>query len=224
MKSLVLPLPFTGRWVVQNSPARRVPSHGVDVLGQRYAIDFVGVDDRGRSARARDWHTLLGTEPAERFVGFGRAILAPVDGVVVAVHDGEQDHAARRSQLALLPYALGQASRLRRGVDAVAGNHLVIEDRVSQMYVALVHLQAGSMLVKVGDRVSAGRPIARCGNSGNSTQPHLHLQAMDSPDLSVARGVPITFCDFRERPRRGGRFWDRERGLPAEGAVVEPRR
>lgn len=52
---VVLALPFTHRWVVQNSPARRVPSHGTDLLGQRYAIDFVGVDDRHRTAPKRDW-------------------------------------------------------------------------------------------------------------------------------------------------------------------------
>ena len=42
-----------GGWL-RNSPARRVPSHGVDLLGQRYAIDFVGVDERGRTAYRRD--------------------------------------------------------------------------------------------------------------------------------------------------------------------------
>src|SRR5690606_6788420 len=120
---VLLSLPFTQRWVVRNSPARRVPSHGVDLLGQRYAIDFVGVDDRGRTACRRDWRSWLSTEPPERFFAFGRPILAPAAGVVVGVHDGEPDHVARRSQLALIPYALGQAARLRQGVAAIAGNY-----------------------------------------------------------------------------------------------------
>ena len=68
---LLLALPFTGRWLVRNSPARRVPSHGTDLLGSRYAIDFVGVDDQHRIA-PRDWRTLLATEPPERFPAFGR--------------------------------------------------------------------------------------------------------------------------------------------------------
>jgi hypothetical protein len=67
---------------------------------------------------------VLASEPPERFFAYGRPMLAPADGVVVAAHDGEVDHAARRSQLALVPYALGQAARLRRGVPGVAGNHL----------------------------------------------------------------------------------------------------
>jgi hypothetical protein len=65
-------------------------------------------------------------EPPERFVGFGRPLFAPIGGQVAGVHDGEPDHEARRSQLALIPYAFGQASRIRQGIGAIAGNHLVI--------------------------------------------------------------------------------------------------
>ncbi|TFV68222.1 UNVERIFIED_ORG: M23 family metallopeptidase [Bacillus sp. AZ43] len=220
-EALVLRLPFQGRWLTQNSPARRVPSHGVDVLGQRYAVDFVGVDERHRTAGVRDWRTALATEPPERFVSFGRAILAPAAGTVVHVHDGEPDHEARRSQLALVPYALGQARRLRDGVDAVAGNHVVLELSAGNAFVALVHLRAGSLRVRVGQRVDEGEPLAACGNSGNSTQPHVHVQAMDSADLAVARGLPIAFRSFTEWPRRTAPV-TRERGMPAEGSVVEP--
>lgn len=221
---VVLALPFTHRWVVQNSPARRVPSHGTDLLGQRYAIDFVGVDDRHRTAPKRDWRTVLATEPPDRFFAYGRPILAPADGVVVQAHDGETDHEARRSQLTLVPYALGQASRLRQGVQAVAGNHLVIAHRDSGAFIALVHLRAGSLRVGAGDKVAVGEQVAECGNSGNSTQPHVHVQVMDGMDLAVARGVPMVFRDFREWPRGSKYAHDRATGLPAEGAVVEPLR
>lgn len=102
------------------------PEPGTDLWGQRYAIDFVGVDDRRRTADRRDWRTLLATEPPDRFFSFGRPVLAPGAGTVVEVHDGEADHSARRSQLALVPYALGQATRLRQGSAAIAGNHLVM--------------------------------------------------------------------------------------------------
>lgn len=219
---VLLSLPFTGRWLVQNSPARRVPSHGVDLLGQRYAIDFVGVDARGRTAPVRDWRTAVATEPPERFVAFGAPILSPVDGVVVAVHDGEPDHEARRSKLALIPYALGQAGRLRRGAGAVAGNHVVFADRVSGMFVALVHLRRGSLGVRAGVEVAAGEQIGECGSSGNSTQPHVHVQAMDSTDLAVARGVPLAFRDYREHTRRGRRTQDVASGVPDDGAIIEP--
>ena len=200
-REILLSLPFTGLWMARNSPARRVPSHGIDLLGERYAIDFVGVDQRRRTADRRDWRTFLATEPADRFFAFGRPILAPADGVVVDIHDGESDHAGRRSQLSLVPYALGQRDRLRHGVGAIAGNYLTIALHDSGAFAALAHLRAGSFRVAVGERVTTGQPIAECGNSGNSTQPHLHLQVMDTPDLSVAQGIPMSFRSFREWPR-----------------------
>ena len=219
---VLLALPFTGRWLVQNSPARRVPSHGVDLFGQRYAIDFVGVDEQGRTAPVRDWRTLVATEAPERFVAFGRAIGSPVDGVVVAAHDGEPDHAARRSPLALIPYALGQAGRVRAGVGAVAGNHVIIADRVSGAYVALVHLRRGSLGVRTGTAVTTGDRVGDCGNSGNSTQPHVHVQAMDSMDLAVAVGLPLAFRGYRQAPRGPGVVVDMTIGVPEDGAIIEP--
>ncbi|WP_344320844.1 M23 family metallopeptidase [Streptomyces macrosporus] len=215
-------MPFTGLWRAGNSPARRVPSHGTDLFGARYAIDFTGVDDRHRTAGSRDWRTFFATEPPELFFAFGRPILAPVNGTVVDVHDAEPDHEARRSPLALLPYAMGQAARLRQGVGAIAGNHVIIAQPESGAFVVLAHLQAGSVRVSVGQEVVAGRPVANCGNSGNSTQPHVHVQAMDGPDPSVARGVPMLFRRFREWPSGPKRARIRERAVPEEGAVVEP--
>jgi len=218
---VVVALPFAGRWLAMNSPARRVPSHGVDLLGQRYAIDFVGVDERHRDASVADWRTLVATEPPERFVAFGRPILAPADGVVVAVHDGEPDHAARRSQLALVPYMLGQAGRLRKGPAAIAGNHVVVELRAG-VFAALVHLRRGSLRVAVGDAVVTGQQLGECGNSGNSTQPHVHVQLMDSADLAVARGVPVAFRGYREWVGGSDHPATVATGTPGERSVVEP--
>ena len=219
--AVTLALPFAGRWLVQNSPARRVPSHGTNLFGERYAIDFVGVDHGRRTADRHDWRTALATEPPERFVGFGRPILAPAAGTVVTVHDGEVDHAARRSQLALVPYMLGQRGRLRDGANAIAGNHLVVA-LPDGNFVALVHLRRGSLRVAVGDTVHVGQQLALCGNSGNSTQPHLHLQVMDHENLEIARGVPIEFLSFREWRRGATTPDERAVGVPVEGAVVAP--
>ncbi|HEV7625644.1 MAG TPA: M23 family metallopeptidase [Streptomyces sp.] len=215
-------LPFTGMWRVENSPARRVPSHGTDMFGGRYAIDFVGVDDRHRTAGSRSWRTFFATEPPELFFAFGQPVLAPGSGTVVKVHDAEADHEGRRSQLALVPYTLGQGARARQGVGAVAGNYVIISLSESGTYVALAHFQAGSIRVSVGQKVAEGEHIGNCGNSGNSTQPHVHIQAMDSADLSVARGVPMQFRRFREWPSGPKETRVRERAMPGEGAVVEP--
>lgn len=82
------------------------------------------------------------TEPVERLYAYAQPILTPDDDVVVDVYDGEIDHEGRRSQLALVPYALGQRSRFRQGVGAIAGNHLVIALSASGAFVALAHLRA----------------------------------------------------------------------------------
>ena len=219
---VVVALPFVGRWRALNSPARRVPSHGVDLLGQRYAIDFVGVDERHRDSAVTDWRTRLHTEPAERFFAFGRPILAPADGVVVAVHDGEPDHEARRSQLALVPYMLGQSGRLRQGTAAIAGNHVVVKLRESGAFAALVHLRRESLRVGVGDAVTSGQQLGECGNSGNSTQPHVHVQLMDSADLTAARGVPVAFRGYREWGVGTDHPVPIDTGIPGERSVVEP--
>lgn len=204
---VVLRLPFHGRWIAENSPANRVPSHGTHLFGTTFAIDFVAVDERGHSAK-RDWRSVLATEPPEVFVGFGAPILAPASGTVVAAIDGEPDHEARRSQLALIPYALSQARRVRKGVRAIAGNHVVIAMGSAGPFVLIAHLQRRSVRVAGGSVVKVGEAIGACGNSGNSTQPHVHVQVADSTTWPTARGRPISF----ERPHANGGNW-----LPRNG-------
>lgn len=65
------------------------------------------------------------------------------------------------------------------------------------------HLERNSVTVRPGDRVEAGVQIARCGNSGNSSEPHLHFQIMDRPWPTFAAGLPFRFTDGTEPPRTG---------------------
>jgi len=213
---VVLDLPFRGTWLARNSPARRVPSHGTTRFGVTHAIDFIAVDSRARSA-PRSWRTVLASEPPELFLGFGAPILAPVAGTVVAAHDGERDHPARRSQLALIPYALGQAGRIRGGIDAIAGNHVVIALGSRGPYAAVVHLRCGSISVVPGAMVRAGDQVGECGNSGNSTQPHVHVQVTDSLDWATCRGIPILF----RRPAGAGAASSTDQlWMPGESEIV----
>ncbi|WP_248152021.1 peptidoglycan DD-metalloendopeptidase family protein [Microbacterium aoyamense] len=186
-----LSFPFTGRWMAQNSPADHVPSHGTHLFATTYAIDFVALDERGRTA-PRSWRSAFSTEAPEIFLGFGVDLLSPLSGTVVATHDGEEDHIARRSPFALAAYALTQWERVRGGAGAIAGNHVVIKD--ARRFVLLAHLRRGSLVVRPGDDVVVGTRIGACGNSGNSTEPHVHVQAMDAADATIARGLPITFA------------------------------
>jgi murein DD-endopeptidase MepM/ murein hydrolase activator NlpD len=164
---------------------------------------------------------LFSVEPVERFFAYGQPILAPAAGRVIGVHDGEPDHDARRSQLALVPYALTQPARIRQGPGAIAGNHVIVEIG-RDAYVVLAHLRAGSLRVRTGDAVAVGQELGSCGNSGNSTQPHLHIQVMDSPDPFTARGVPMAFRAYRAWRHRDPSPRRVEQGLPDNGEVVEP--
>src|SRR3712207_9080744 len=83
-REVEISLPFTGRWLVQNSPARRGPRHGTDLFGERYAIDFVGVDDRHPAGGTRDWRAPGALEPPARFVPFCPPLPAP--GARTAAH------------------------------------------------------------------------------------------------------------------------------------------
>ena len=214
-------IPFDGQWLTEISPTRRVPSHGTDLFATTYALDFLAVDDDGRTAPKRSLRTVFATESPELFYAFGRSLYSPVAGTVVSVHDGEPDHEARRSILTLIPYGLSQPRRIRRGLTAILGNHVIIQVTGSPYYVGLVHLQRGSVQVSPGERVCAGDQIGRCGNSGNSTQPHLHIQAMDSPDLRAAKGAPLRFEEFRQRsPQQGAPWALRRQSCPEQGSII----
>jgi len=190
LSAVDLAYPFQGRWLTQNSPANRVPSHRTTLLATSFAIDFVPVDEAGRTAPIT-FGSLLRSEPAERFPGFGRPILAPIEGLVVGVHHAAPDHQAVRG-LPSVGYALTQRRRAAAGWVGLAGNHVMIEARDGRV-VAVCHLQCGSVPAQLGQHVRVGENLGRCGNSGNSTEPHVHLQAIDRRDVLRASAVPITF-------------------------------
>ncbi|MCX4824149.1 M23 family metallopeptidase [Streptomyces sp. NBC_01142] len=226
--------PVTGRWSALNSPADKVPSHGTHAYGQTYAIDIVadpeaegGVENgaekgvEGGAEKGAD----NGARPPFRwlwpivrrnsdFPAFGAPLLSVADATVVHASDSQRDHLSRNSLPALVFMLLIEgAVREISGASRIVGNHIVL-DLGDGTYAMYAHVQRGSLAVREGDRVLAGQQLARCGNSGNSSEPHVHFQLMDGPDLDAARGIP-----FRWRgvgvPRNGEAFTAGEQALPA---------
>ncbi len=184
--------PVTGRWLSVNSPADKVPSHGLRAYGQTYAIDLVHDPDGRRPGLA--WWPLV--RRPDDFPGFGRPVLAPADATVVRAHDRERDHRSRTCPPAMLYLVLEGTVRELLGPGRILGNRVVL-DLGGGVYAALAHLRRGSVLVRPGDRVAAGQPLAACGNSGNSTEPHLHFQLQDHPSVLLAAGLPLRFARYQ---------------------------
>lgn len=182
--------PIRGDWIPVNSPADKVPSHGVHVYGQTYAIDLVEAPSDGAPWKAvHRWP--LARRPQE-FPSFGRPVLAPADGVVVRVHRRERDHWSRNSLPGLLYVLVEGMLRELTGPSRILGNHVIL-DLGDGVYAALAHLRRNSVRVRKGQRVTAGEQLAECGNSGNSSEPHLHFQLMDHRNVLVAAGLPFEF-------------------------------
>jgi hypothetical protein len=196
--------PVRGRWFPANSPADRVPSHGTHELGQTYAIDLVHQPDADADAeRVPRWP--LARRP-EEFPGFGRPIHAPADGVVVRACGWQRDHWSRNSWPGLVFLIFeGFARSLLSPLSGrfVLGNHVVL-DLGDGVYAAFAHLKRGSVRVRRGRRVMAGEVLGECGNSGNSSEPHLHFQLMDHPSAVIAAGLPFTFPYEADGERRTG--------------------
>jgi murein DD-endopeptidase MepM/ murein hydrolase activator NlpD len=185
--------PVHGRWRAQNSPTTRVPSHGTHGFGQTYGIDLIYEPEPG----ARPvFGAGRGFRPPTDFPAFGEPVYACADGEVLAVRDRGRDHASRASWLAYA-YMMAEGSlRELAGTRAVLGNHVVLDIGAGQ-YAAYAHLRRGSVLLRPGDRVYRGQIIAECGNSGNTSEPHLHFQLMDRRRPALAAGVPFEFVDAR---------------------------
>ncbi|MFD0041026.1 M23 family metallopeptidase [Streptomyces anulatus] len=217
--------PVTGRWTALNSPADKTPSHGTHVYGQTYAIDIVADPETGEgesSARPAFRWLWPFFRRNRAFPAFGAPLLAVADATVVRASDGQRDHLSRNS-LPALAYLMLIEGNVRSfvGVRRIVGNHVIL-DLGGGTYAAYAHVQRGSLQVKAGDTVRAGQRLGRVGNSGNTTEPHLHFQLMDGPDLDNARGVPFTWRGVGV-PANGETFTVEERAEERAEERVEER-
>ena len=164
-----------GTFIVGQGGASKVVNYHFGHASQRYALDVLMLNGAGVRAR--------GLYPAslDRYAAWGAEVVSPCDGVIAAAVDELPD----------LPPP-------RRDPAHPAGNHVAIESGGATIYLA--HLRRGSVAVRAGDHVVAGQPIGRVGNSGNTTEPHLHVHAEKGAypgRFSGQPAVPIIF---------GGRF------------------
>lgn len=165
-------LPVKGTWLAGHAGGSEIVNYHCMVKSQEYAIDIVKVDEnycffQGKGKELTDFYTM------------GKNIYSPANGIVVNVVD-----------------SLPNAGVTFMPMDTInpAGNHVVIEFEQGK-YIFLAHLDKESVTVNVGDTVKAGDLVAKAGNSGNTSWPHLHMHVQDKPtiDYKNATGLPFRF-------------------------------
>lgn len=222
-KPVVLASPLgAGRWVAVHQPDwprghRRVfYSNGQAIhLPGRFAIDFVGVDDAGRTSTGDP-------DNPQDAIGYGSPVRAVADALVVVAQDGMAESGSIRGNAAHSP-------------EQAAGNHVVLKLPNGQ-FAFYEHLKPGSIAVKRGDTVRRAQVIGALGFSGDSTGPHLHFHVADGASPHEAEGLPFAFDQFRQLGRYpdigdlGRRLWsttgndrpvDRSNEWPGYNAVIE---
>jgi Peptidase family M23 len=177
--------PLAGdRWLAGNGPSNTSPHRrAVIVLDgkarspERYAIDWVKLGDDGKTFRGDE-------SKNSSYHAYGLPVAAVADGRVVEVLDGLVENVPQQSTMAI---ELTPAN--------IAGNHIV-EEIGGGLYVGYAHFRPGSITVKQGDSVHRGEVIGKVGNSGNSSEPHLHIQICDGPSFLACEGLPMQFKDI----------------------------
>ena len=173
-----------GPWLAANGPNARsghrralIPTGGVPTIAQRFAIDWVKLNDSST--------TFSGDRlKNESYYAEGNDALAVADGRVVEVKDSIPENVPGVNSRAV-PITL----------ETVGGNHVVI-DIGGGYYAFYAHLKPGSLRVKVGDRVRRGQVVGLVGNTGNSTEPHLHFHVADAISPLGSEGVPYRLDRF----------------------------
>jgi hypothetical protein len=180
-----LRVPIEGSWYVLWGGRTFDDNKHASVSDMRYALDLL-IYQRG--------NTFAGTGTRnEDYFAWKQPVVAPGSGIVVVAEDGVPDNQPNKP----VPGNL-------------YGNYVVIDHGTGE-FSLIAHLNQGSVKVKVGEVLSAGQLIGRTGNSGMSTEPHVHYHLMDHADWHKAQGLPAQFSNFvrngqqveRGEPRRG---------------------
>ena len=162
-------MPVKGEWFVFWGGANELINYHYAYESQRYAYDLVQIHN-GLSYK----NTPISNE---HYYAYNQEIIAPADGTIVKVTDGLKDNVPGEMD-----------------ANNPAGNYVIIEHENNE-YSLLAHFKQSSIQVKEGDIVKEGQCIGLCGNSGNSSEPHLHFQVMDSAEFISAKSIRIRFAD-----------------------------
>jgi len=163
--SIKINLPFSGKWSVYQAFNGEWTHKG----DWRYAYDFVIKKD-GKTYQNDGLYL-------EDYYAFGEVVLSPIDGYVVDLRSD------------LIDNFIGSVNRINNW-----GNYIIIKSNYGY-YVQISHLMQHSINVKIGDYVKAGDIIAKCGNSGYSPEPHIHIQVQYYPVLG-SKTFPFKFVDY----------------------------
>jgi len=178
-----LVFPFKGKGVVLQAGAA---NGGHRNRSGQFAIDAMGVDAAWSVCAPGD-----GKKNTD-YPGWGRELIAPAGGVVVALRNDRPDQpvgdASDVNYFAPEYRALG-------GGDP--GNHLVIDHGHGE-FSLLAHFMAGSLRVAKGDRVQQGQVLGKLGHSGDTDTPHLHYQLQSGPDWENADALPCRFTNVAQ--------------------------
>ncbi|MEO1942384.1 MAG: urea transporter [Campylobacterales bacterium] len=183
-RDLKVGLPFTGKWTVYQGFNGKWTHKG----NWRYAYDFV-IKKNGKSYRNN------GTQLGD-YYAFGEPVVAPVSGYVVAARGDLSDN------------FIGEVDRINNW-----GNFVIIRADEG-FFVEISHLMQNSLTVGVGSYVAEGQIIGKCGNSGYSPEPHIHIQVQETGYLG-SRTLPFKFREFIKGD------WLYYYDLPKEGEEVE---
>jgi hypothetical protein len=159
-----------GWYYIGHGGDSRIVNYHNPIRAQRYALDIVALNAAGARARG------LYPRALDDFVILGKTVQSPCDGRVIQAVDGLPDQTPSTTDR-----------------ENIAGNHVVIA--CGEALVLLAHLRRGSVSVRADDQLAAGDPIGRVGNTGNTSEPHLHIHAVRSAggDALKGEGVPIVF-------------------------------
>ncbi len=163
-----LVLPFNGAWTVFWGGDTKELNYHVVSKAQKNAFDIVIKDKTGKSYKT-DGKT------NEDYYAFGKEIFAPCDGIIVLVVDGVKENKPGELNPIYVP-----------------GNSVILKT-MNNEYLLFAHFKHHSIKVKEGEKVKQEQVLGLCGNTGNSSEPHLHFHIQNVEDMNIATGVKCYF-------------------------------